>query len=72
MIVAAVLAPDETPIIPGSARGFCITACNKAPAAAKHIPMIIASITLGNLRSIIIVCTELLASNKPLKISAVE
>ena len=45
--IATSPAPDETPIIPGSASGFLITPCNNAPDAAKHVPTINPTSTLG-------------------------
>lgn len=45
--VAAVPAPAETPIIPGSAKGLRITACNKEPAVARQAPTTIATMTRG-------------------------
>ena len=42
-------APEEIPMICGSAKGFFITACKIAPAIAKFIPTNPATIVLGNL-----------------------
>ncbi|MCG8528421.1 MAG: hypothetical protein MI748_18730, partial [Opitutales bacterium] len=46
--------------IPGSARGFLITACNKAPAIARFIPTTIDMIALGILDLKIIALAALL------------
>ena len=51
MTIATRPAPDETPIIPGSARGFLITPCSSVPDAAKHVPTINPTRTLGMRRS---------------------
>ena len=50
-ITATRLAPELTPIIPGSASGFFITACNKTPDTAVAAPPSIAMKILGNRRS---------------------
>ena len=51
MTIATRPAPDETPIIPGSARGFLITPCSSVPDATKHVPTINPMSTLGMRRS---------------------
>ena len=52
MTIATRPAPDETPIIPGCARGFLITPCSSVPDATKHVPTINPMSTLGMRRSI--------------------
>src|SRR5690625_3193942 len=47
------LAPDDTPIIPGSASGFLTTACSSAPETDNMAPAKIAMIIRGNRRSLI-------------------
>ena len=42
-------APEDTPIMPGSAIGFLNTPCNDAPETAKEAPTNIDKIILGNL-----------------------
>ena len=49
IIIAATLAPVETPVIPGSASGFFITDWSNTPATARLAPTIAAKIFLGNL-----------------------
>ena len=44
-------APDETPVVYGSARGFFITLCMVVPAMARPIPAIMANNALGTLYS---------------------
>ena len=48
-------APAETPIKPGSARGFLNKPCKQAPETDKLAPTIAAKITLGTLISLNIV-----------------
>ena len=52
--IDAKLAPDDIPIIPGSASGFFIVVCKSAPATARFPPIKTALRTLGILRSLII------------------
>src|SRR5699024_4850677 len=47
-------APEETPIIPGSASGFRMTACNNTPDTAKAAPANKDIIIRGNRKSLII------------------
>ena len=47
-------APDETPIMPGSAIGLRITACNNTPDTDKAAPANIAIIMRGRRKSLII------------------
>src|SRR3712207_5485117 len=47
MIMATNPAPDEIPIIPGSARGFLITPCSIAPESERLIPTNTPTIVLG-------------------------
>ena len=47
-------APDEIPVIYGSAKGFLITACKSTPEIARLAPISTAIITLGILKSFII------------------
>src|SRR5690606_37331500 len=46
-------APAETPIIPASAKGFLITACNNTPETAKAAPVNNETMILGKRRSLI-------------------
>ena len=46
---APTAAPEETPIIPGSAIGFLKIPCKEAPETAKDAPTNIERIILGNL-----------------------
>ena len=48
MITPARPAPEDTPTICGSARGFFITACKIAPDTARHAPTNAATILRGN------------------------
>ena len=50
-------APADTPIVPGSAKGFLITDCNTAPDADSDEPINIASITRGKRRFITTILT---------------
>lgn len=46
-VMAAVPAPADTPIVPGSAKGLRITAWSRAPAEERAAPTRIASTTRG-------------------------
>ena len=59
-------APAETPIKPGSARGFLNKPCRQAPETDKLAPTIAAKITLGTLISLKIVVS--IADVFPIKI----
>ena len=72
MTIATRPAPDETPIIPGSARGFLITPCSSVPDAAKHVPTINPTSTLGMRRSHTIRCTVEPSSCIPVRMSRTE
>ena len=50
MVVAAVPAPADTPMVPGSASGLRITDCNSAPEADSEAPMSSASSSRGRRR----------------------
>src|SRR5699024_12793668 len=58
-------APDDTPIIPGSARGLRITACNNTPDTAKAAPANSEMILRGNCKSIMITTFSLVSVNRP-------
>ena len=60
------LAADDIPIMPGSVRGFCITACRRTPDVARAAPASIDIIILGNLRSYIVATSGSYSMNKPL------
>ncbi len=44
-------APDDIPVVYGSARGFFMTLCIVAPATARHTPTTTAMTIIGSLRS---------------------
>ena len=50
MVVAAVPAPADTPMVPGSARGLRITDCSSAPEAESEAPISSASSRRGRRR----------------------
>src|SRR5699024_5275970 len=58
-------APDDTPIIPGSARGLRITACNNTPDTAKAAPANSEMIIRGNRKSFMITTFSLVSVNRP-------
>ena len=51
IIIAITLAPEETPVIPGSAKGFLITDCKSVPETDNPAPTKAAIKFLGNLIS---------------------
>src|SRR5690625_3368047 len=59
-------APEDTPIIPGSARGFLITACNKTPDTARAAPATRETIILGNRKFFTISTFSMSPVNRPL------
>ena len=61
IIIVTKLAPDDIPVIPGSASGFFITACKSVPATPKLAPINTAHNTLGSLTSLIIPILPLLS-----------
>lgn len=44
-------APEDIPVVYGSAKGFFITLCIVAPATARHTPTTTAMMIIGSLRS---------------------
>ena len=66
MVDAPKAAPAETPIKPGSARGFLNKPCKQAPETDRLAPTIAAKITLGTLISVNIVAS--IADVLPIKI----
>ena len=54
-MVAAVPAPAETPMVPGSARGLRMTDWRRAPAAAREAPIKMARMIRGRRRLMTIV-----------------
>src|SRR5699024_5070452 len=58
-------APDDTPIIPGSASGLRMTACNSAPDTDKAAPVNNPMIIRGKRKSLITSTSFELPVNKP-------
>ena len=65
-------APDEIPVIYGSAKGFLITACKSTPEIARLAPISTAIITLGILKSFIIPTLPVLSPDNIPLISSVK
>src|SRR5699024_762721 len=59
-------APEDTPIIPGSARGLRITACRRTPETARAAPANNEIIILGKRKSLMISTFSFVPVNKPL------
>ena len=64
MVVAAVPAPAETPMVPGSARGLRMTDCSSAPEADRDAPIMIANSSRGRRRFITMTLTVLFSAEK--------
>ena len=65
-------APDEIPVIYGSAKGFLITACKSTPEIARLAPISTAIITLGILKSFIMPTLPVLSPDNIPLISSVK
>ena len=65
-------APDEIPVIYGSAKGFLITACKSTPEIARLAPISTAIITLGILKSFIMPTLSVLSPDNIPLISSVK